>query len=470
MRRAIGILTLLLAPPADATPATADEPLLAGFAEIDIAPDLEAGRPVWIAGYGQNRRATGAHDPLVARCVALRHGEVRFALVAVDLIGLQYPEVLRIRRKLPDFAYVMVSSTHNHEGPDTIGLWGSSPFTSGVDPLYLQRVVDRVAECVRRANRDAVPVAVRYGTAQDDSLLGDSRLPRVYDGILRAVRFDRTGDGSPVGVLVQWNCHPESLGSRNQLLTADFPHYAVEALQAHCGCPVAYFSGAVGGLMAPPDDRVRNAAGELLREGDFEYARVYGEEVAALAERALADAQPLTLTPLRVSARPIAVPLANHLYQAARAFGVLKRQGRRWTGDFDRLGPPLTDDAPPEEFALETEVAYLRLGELHVACIPGELYPELVYGQFQEPADAGADFPDAPLEKSVAELLPGDKWLLFGLANDEIGYIVPKRQWDEVAPFAYGREKPQYGEINSVGPEVAPILIEALERRIAEAE
>ena len=45
-----------------------------------------------------------------------------------------------------------------------------------------------------------------------------------------------------------------------------------------------------------------------------------------------------------------------------------------------------------------------------------------------------------PLESSVVKLLPGDKWLLFGLANDEIGYIIPKRQWDEQPPFAYGRD------------------------------
>ena len=26
--------------------------------------------------------------------------------------------------------------------------------------------------------------------------------------------------------------------------------------------------------------------------------------------------------------------------------------------------------------------------------------------------------------------------MIVGLANDEIGYIIPKRQWDEKAPFA----------------------------------
>jgi hypothetical protein len=66
--------------------------------------------------------------------------------------------------------------------------------------------------------------------------------------------------------------------------------------------------------------------------------------------------------------------------------------------------------------------------------------------------------------------LPGKKILMFGLANDEIGYVIPKRQWDEVAPFCYGREESQYGEINSCGPETAPILIKALAARVAETQ
>jgi hypothetical protein len=55
------------------------------------------------------------------------------------------------------------------------------------------------------------------------------------------------------------------------------------------------------------------------------------------------------------------------------------------------------------------------------------------------------------------------------LANDELGYIIPKRQWDKAAPYAYGKEAGQYGEINSCSPDAAPILMEALKRRVEEA-
>ena len=48
--------------------------------------------------------------------------------------------------------------------------------------------------------------------------------------------------------------------------------------------------------------------------------------------------------------------------------------------------------------------------------------------------------------------------MIIGLGNDEIGYIMPKRQWDAKAPFCYGRKKDQYGEENSVGPDTGPIF------------
>jgi len=446
-----------------------------GFSETDITPVLKPGSPVWLAGYGMGRRALGVHDPLMARCVVLRHGDERMAWVSVDLIGLQYPEVRKIRERLPGFRYVMVSSTHNHEGPDVIGIWGRSPLHRGVDPQYLELVTDRVVEAVQAADKKLFAAEASYGTAADEELLGDSRLPHVKDGVLRAIRFSNA-QGQVQGLVVQWNCHPEAMGARNTKITADFPHATVAKLKQKYQCPVAYFSGAVGGLMAPPDGVIRDEAGQELKEGDFEYSRRYGEAVADLANKAIDSAKPINLTPFVVSAKPITLPIENKLYRVARLIGVLQRTGREWTGDPERPGPEMgvqQGDAKVEgkfkPIAIETEVGYLRLGELHVACIPGELYPELVYGKIPDPAEPQADFPDAPLEPSIAQCLGCEKWLMFGLANDEIGYIIPRRQWDAEPPFAYGRPAGQYGEINSCSSQVAPIIMGALSRRVDEA-
>jgi hypothetical protein len=259
------------------------------------------------------------------------------------------------------------------------------------------------------------------------------------------------------------------MGSKNKLITADFPAATVDWLKKKYKVPIAYFTGTVGGLMAPPDGVIKDERGKVLLEGDFAYSTAYGEAVGRLAGQAIDRAESLRLTPFAVHAKPVAVPLSNAIYRLARSLGVIQRGGRVWSGDFEKLGEAIEKEVPGKTMAVETEVAYLRLGELHVACIPGEIYPELVYGKFQDPADPGADFPDAPLEKPVMASLPGKKVMLFGLASDEIGYIIPKRQWDQQAPFCYGRKTAQYGEINSVGPEAAPIITQALANRVREA-
>jgi hypothetical protein len=55
-------------------------------------------------------------------------------------VGLYQATVERARSRLPGFTYVLVSSTHNHEGPDTLGLWGPNAVSSGIDPEYLKKV------------------------------------------------------------------------------------------------------------------------------------------------------------------------------------------------------------------------------------------------------------------------------------------------------------------------------------------
>ena len=51
------------------------------------------------------------------------------------------------------------------------------------------------------------------------------------------------------------------MGPDNTLITADFPATTIARLQERLQCPVAYFTGAIGGLMAPPDGVSRTSKG-----------------------------------------------------------------------------------------------------------------------------------------------------------------------------------------------------------------
>jgi hypothetical protein len=438
-----------------AVPATAAE-FTFGFAETDVTPELGK-KPVYMAGFGQNRKATKVHDPLMVRAVVFADGDDKIALVAVDVVGLFLPSVERVREKLSGFKYVLVSATHNHEGPDTLGLWGPNPLQSGIDADYLKKVEAGCVEAVKAADAARKPAVAKIGAASDPALLRDSRQPIVLHDELVAIRFEEPKSGKPLGVLVQWNNHPEALDSKNTEITADFPYYVVKHLRESQKCPVAYFTGTVGGLMTTLRLPVKDAGGKELADGTFEKSERYGTLVGQLADKALRTAVPVALAPFEARPRQILVPVDNNLYRLASQFGTLDRTMYVWDGSpTPKEFKPTKDVSKP--VAVKTEVGYLKLGDLEVAVIPGEIYPELVLGKVQDPVDPGADFPNAPVEPAIYAQLKGKHKMLIGLGNDELGYFIPKRQWDEKAPFCYGLKKAQYGEENSVGPETAPII------------
>jgi hypothetical protein len=461
-----GIITLLLTVPfaafqGDAPPAD----LRVGFSSADVTPDI-AKRPVYLAGFGKNRKATKVHDPIMARAVVLEHAAQKIAFVSVDVIGLFHDVVERVRIRLKGIAYLCVTSTHNHEGPDTIGMWGADFFTSGVDPDYIKQIEDGIVAAVLKADAARVQVhQTRLGSARDANLVHDSRLPIVKHDELTALQF-LDAAGKTLGVMTTWNCHPETLDSKNTEVSADFVAATVKYLEGKFQAPVVYLTGTVGGLMSNLSLEVKDAQGVPLKNGTFEKTSRYGEAVGQLTEKALAGGRIGKITPFLVQRREIYLPIDNNAYMLGYRLGILKRNAYGWSGDIAKADP-VDKDNTKQRLAAKTEVARLRLGELDVAAIPGEIYPELVLGQFQDPADPAADFPNAPLEPSIYSHLDAPFRMIVGLANDELGYIIPKRQWDEKAPFCYGRKTSQYGEINSLGPETAPLMCRAFQELVA---
>src|SRR3954466_11562313 len=62
----------------------ADDPLKAGVAVVYITPP-----PGYrMAGYYNERRNTGTHDPLLAKAVVFQQGDTKAALVECDLVSM----------------------------------------------------------------------------------------------------------------------------------------------------------------------------------------------------------------------------------------------------------------------------------------------------------------------------------------------------------------------------------------------
>jgi hypothetical protein len=106
-----------------------------------------------------------------------------------------------------------------------------------------------------------------------------------------------------------------------------------------------------------------------------------------------------------------------------------------------------------------SEVAFIQLGDASITGVPGELYPEIAVGGIENPK--GADYIITPQEvPPLRSRFPDKLNLMVNLANDSIGYIIPKSEWDEDAPWIYGENEETYGEEVSLGPDTAPMIHE----------
>ena len=307
---------------------------------------------------------------------------------------------------------------------------------SGLPEIEADRIVAAVKEADQALTPGRRPASARPAAPE---LLHDGRLPIVKHDELVAVQFLEGGKNA--GIVVQWNCHPETLDSKNTQLSADFVRATVEVSQGEISLPRRLPDR----HRRRPDDfacmcRSRTTRATMLKDGTFEKTERYGRLVGQLAEKALERRPGRAAVPPGGRTRNVFLPLDNPLYQLGWRLGVLDRQAFSWTGDPPRPSRSTDKAAARASCAMRTEVGYFRLGDLDVAAIPGEIYPELVLGKVQDPADPAADFPDAPIEPSIYGQLKGQHRMIIGLANDEIGYIIPKRQWDEKAPFCYGRK------------------------------
>ncbi len=447
-------------------------PIMAGFAALSITPVIEDtwndvdgnsryepkkgdtyndnngnGKfdAYWLAGFHNRRPANGIHDSVWARTVVIDDGTTRIAMISLDAIGLFYDQTIDIRKRLPadlGIDYCMVASTHVHEAPDLMGIWGESPLKSGINKAYLEMVVAQAVASVEVAVADLEAVTLRFSIDEDGALptVKDTRMPIVHDPAIYLMEAVRA-DGATKGTMVSWANHPETLWSGNLLITSDFPHFFRQGIEEAKGGICVYFNGAIGGLITthPTVTIVHPHTGEELKEATFAKAEAQGIILTELSLAAMEQPfDSLSHGSIELAAETFTLAFKNRMFRMAAVIGLMERGMRGW-------------------FQVATEMAVIKLGPLSLLTIPGEIYPEIVNGGIEAPE--GQDFELSPVEiPPLRELMPGSFKMVIGLANDEIGYIIPKSQWDNKAPWLYNSERATYGEVNSLGPETAPAI------------
>jgi len=386
-----------------------------GYAQATITPALD--RPVYLAGFGQNRTAESVHDDLYVRALALVHGGIRLVVVALDLIGLPRQHCQELEQRINEEApgtRLLLSCTHTHHGPDTIGLWGPDMTTSGVDPEYLANLKDRVVTTALAALAQLQPARSRCRSVQVTGVAKNARDPEILDEELTCLQFCPQETFAPLATWLIYPCHPEVLWEHNPHITSDYVNSLRRVVEAATAAPCLAMVGAIGGMMTPD-----------VEEHSFAEAEEMGRTLAQAALEALSGEPAMPVERLEHYHREYVVPMTNPLFRMAVEAGLL----------------PNLDDA------ITTEANLLKIGPVWLFGVPGELLPKLGLSFKAEMRQAGA---------GVAAIM--------GLTNDELGYILPQDEFVYPQdPFDPGDH---YEETMSIGPEAGSRLSAALRELI----
>lgn len=396
-----------------------------GYAQDVITPSLD--RPVYLAGFGNNRRATTIHDDLYVRSLVIQDGENAIALVAIDLIGLFRPDVYEVIRcvKTSEFlkaskvsSEIIIASTHTHHGPDTMGIWGPDDKTRGVDTEYMIATKQKIVDTILASLSAPKPASIKWTSVHVPGLAKNARNPEIVDDELTLLQFTDVADTSKVAItLMNFPCHPEVLWDQNPNITSDYVGYLRADVEKQTGSPCIFFSGALGGMMTPD-----------VKDHSFEEAEFMGRKLSKEGLGALGAVRSGHSAVISIKKKELKVKLTNILYKLA-------------------FGRKLLPDTRDKKGYITTEVNLIKIGDLWFATVPGELLPKLGLQLKAWMKEAGA---------SVTGVI--------GLANDELGYIIPteefKYPWNPFKPGSH------YEETNSISKEITPKVMDALKELI----
>lgn len=374
----------------------------------------------YIAGFGSPRPAQRVADPLTISAVVLSLDGEYVALVGVDAIGILENRIRDTRSLLASEGFdsdrVVISSSHTHQGMDTVGIWGDIDATiiPGVYTPYVEAFAENVRDAIQTAAGSMEPVSPTVGVSwmssdptlngepfgginPDPSLIGglnDIRDPLIAGDQVLAVALD--GEAGRVATVVSASGHPEVIGDENSALSSDYVHYTREYIEGRAGGTTVFLSGALGGMQSAlgstlpmvddAGERVTDDAGAPSWDesgSGFEAARQWGVLVAQAAEAALSDAQ--AWDAISVEHTEFNVPVDNVDFRLAFSVGILDTPDEYviqdescpgWNGYGDVFG------------CIPLGVWVVRLGPVSLGTVPGELFPELFWGVPDEPSMA----------------------------------------------------------------------------------
>lgn len=399
--------------------------LFAGASKVDITPPKK--KWVYMAGYNVGRRSTGVLDPIYAKCAFLSDGKDSILFVSLDVIGYFYDDINEVREMISKDEglnkKIIISSIHNHEGPDTMGLWGPGPFAifpvkSGRDPIYDSWLKERITQCVFEAAENAKEASLKFARIEVPEGYQENMRKKGYkENTMYLMRADEP-NGKSIFTFANYPIHIEALDEENHLISADIAGAMYKFYEKNQDGILIFTQGSLGGMVVP---KISKWAPKIEKR---KFKDVVGKQLAISALTGLENNAIASKDPVVIEHRfkRIELPVENPDFELAHKLGILKREIKNKK--------------------MPTEIHYVRIGEAIFVTIPGESLPELGF--------------------EINKLIPSEYKFKINLGMDEIGYILPESYFND--PL-YDYEKSM-----SLGPETAKIIYETIKELIKEKQ
>jgi hypothetical protein len=397
--------------------------LKGGSAKVNITPPLG----IELIG-SKGKPSDDILDELYAKALVLNDGNTTIAIVSADLLYTPLEEITNpVRQIIKEKTgiceqNVLICATHTHSGPEVFTRSKHGPDkevpTSKIDQNYLQTLIKKIADTVLIAHKNMQEVRIGMAKGQVPEIVYNRR-PRTGDGSVKMaftlpseviatqkvkrgsddsvrVTFDYTHEdeklefgpidpdvcvlrvedvnGGIVGSLVNFGCHPVCIYPYlNTSISADYPAYATGVVEKVEG-GICLFTLGLAGNIVP------------VRRGVKPRQQI-GKALGAEAFKRLQLVNTTGSVTLKALTKEIKFPTK-------------KAPSSNGKGD----------DNKTIEY-VRTEIQVLRLGDIYILGLPGEVLVEV-----------GLDIK----RKTGLENL-----FITTVSNDTIGYVCHSRAYEE---------------------------------------
>lgn len=401
---------------------------------IDITPPV--GLPIG-GNVRKDNISRGVYDNLLCNAVLLEDGDERVCFLSLDLLGLHYDSCRLIKAAVHaktglEPGKIIINCIHTHSGPDVLDFFKDEISKDCLD--YISDISVKITDGVQQAVRELQDVKIgiskscvydlsfnRRLVMKDGSMKMNWEYPDEKDVAGVAGPIDpelivislSDNDGAFKALIINFSLHPAILVGQDWLWSRDYVNYLDNHIKKVLGDEVVilFANGAEGNINHIDFRNKKQGRG-------FDEAERIGEKLGDYVLQSLSTAMPAEKTSLTCVSSEIELPYRKiSSDEINNAEELWKRCGG--------VIPALVDGCPDEIYAAQiikmskrektsatTEIMAVRLTEdTAVATLPGEVFTE--FGM------------------EIKKTSGYGNTLIFGLANDCIGYIPTKEAFDE---------------------------------------